>query len=563
MTNVFTRPLRLALCLALPLSVWAQTPEATGVVTTAAPAPLLEGCRPLTDKAMLADMKAVTAQSQKRDVAEQARLFDESVALWTQAVAQCEGRAKDRAQRNLADNQKTGTQLAEQLDSGPQCAAAHKDAGALQDIARQALSERRWSDASMLFRKAENIWDLAAERCTGSQQEVAVRRRDQSELDGQNAEFCAPLFEKAREHTQKLRASATGMTREDKQDASMVAETLWRDALGQCKGSAVQDLARNNAQALARERGTPWVARIAPAPQPGVSKGGAPAAIAATPKATDASVAAPAGAVTTLKSAFSSLGTPLPVTVPAPLATKPGEFSAGTTRFSGQFAPDPDGATYSGTGKVVWASGDVWEGPLVKGQRHGKGLFVWANGQRYEGDWLNDQPTGQARVQFFNGNHYEGSVLQSVPQGQGRMRFASGDTYVGKFQAGEPDGNGLYVWKNGQQFEGSWKNGRPHGQGKLQFAAGNLFEGRVLDGVPSGQGRMVFATGEIYEGEFVNGQHHGEGTFTWPSGDQYSGQWKAGKKHGPGTFTWKSGDVWQGLYEEDVQTNPNQLAGKN
>ena len=548
MTNVLPLPLRLALCLALPLPVWAQAPT-TAEMAVAAATPL-EGCRPLTDKAMLADMKAVTAQSQKHDLSEQARLFDASVALWTQAVAQCEGRAKDRAQRNLADNQKASNQLAEQLDSGPQCAAAHKDAGALQDIARQALSERRWSDASMLFRKAENIWDLAAERCTGSQQEVAVRRRDQSELDGQNAEFCAPLFEKAREQTQKLRATAAGMTREDKQDASMVAETLWRDALGQCKGPAVQDLARNNAQALARERGTPWVARIAPALQPGVSKS---AALATAPKASDTSIAAP---VTVPASTA-------PLALAAPIESKPGEFSAGTTRFSGQFARDPDGNTYSGSGKVVWASGDVWEGPLIKGQRHGKGLFVWANGQRYQGDWLNDQPTGQASVQFFNGNHYEGSVVQSVPQGQGRMRFASGDTYVGKFQAGEPDGNGLYVWKNGQQFEGTWKNGRPHGQGKLKFAAGNLFEGRVLDGVPSGQGRMVFATGEIYEGTFVNGQHHGEGTFTWPSGDQYNGQWKDGKKHGPGTFRWKSGDVWEGLYEEDVQTKPNQLAGKN
>ena len=127
----------------------------------------------------------------------------------------------------------------------------------MQDIARQALSDRRWTQASVLFRKAENMWELAADRCVGTQQELANRRREQSEIDGENAEHCAPLFEKARESTQKLRATSAGLSREDKHDASQLAETLWRDAVGQCKGASVQDIARNNAQALARERGTP------------------------------------------------------------------------------------------------------------------------------------------------------------------------------------------------------------------------------------------------------------------------------------------------------------------
>jgi len=282
MNIALIRPLHLALWLTLPLSVGAQTPAAADSPATIssaqpdapaanpepAPTPAPDVCRPMTDKAMAADMKALTAQSQKQELAEQARLFEESVTRWTEAAAQCEGRAKDRAQRNLTNSQKTSNSLKEQLGAGPQCAAAHKDASTLQDIARQALGERRWGDASMLFHKAEDMWDIASEHCSGSQQETAHKRREQSNIDGQNAEFCAPLFEKAREHTQKLRASAAGLTREAKQDASMVAETLWRDAVSQCKGSAVQDTARNNAQALARERGTPWVARAAPAPAP-------------------------------------------------------------------------------------------------------------------------------------------------------------------------------------------------------------------------------------------------------------------------------------------------------
>ena len=593
MTPTLTRPICLALWLALPLIAGAQAPDTTTTATPAtlatanaepasppalneltpvaapSPAPVLEGCRALTDKAMAADMKALTAQSQKVALAEQDPLFEAAVAGWAQALAQCDGRAKERAQRNLADSQKTRASLSEQLGAGPQCAAAHKDAAALQDIARQALSERRWTEASVLFRKAEDMWDSASERCTGSQQEVAIRRRDQSEIDSQNAELCAPLFDKAREQTQKFRASANGLSREEKLDASMVAETLWRNAASQCKGAATQDPARNNAQALARERGTPWVARVAPAPQPVVAVKKTDAAIApvtTTTVTTAAASTAPLNAAAdtavasgtsttggTLTAMFASLGRA--VTAPAASTPVSAEFSADTTRFSGQFVRDAEGNTYSGTGKVVWASGDVFEGPMVKGQRHGKGLFVWANGQRYHGDWVNDKPTGQASVQFVNGNQFDGSVVEGVPNGQGRMRYASGDSHTGQFKSGEPDGRGLYLWKNGQQFDGDWKNGRPNGQGKLKFATGNVFEGTVVDGVPNGQGSLHFASGETYVGHTVNGLPHGLGTFHWPHGDQYTGQWKAGKKHGQGTFTWKSGDRWEGVYDNDQQVS--------
>lgn len=582
--NALNRPLHLALGLILPLTVGAQNPTLTPPLSTplevssttppepanAAPAPApasapaLEACRPLTDKAMAADMKAVTAQSQKLELTEQARLVEESTALWLQVVAQCEGRAKTRAQRNLADSQKIRASIGEQIGVDPQCASAHKDAAALQDMANQAMKERRWSDGSMLYRKAENMWDTASERCSGSQQETANRRREQSEIDGLNAEFCAPLFDKALDQTKKFRAAAGGLSREDKQDASMVAETLWRDALGQCKGNTVQDSARNQAQTLARERGTPWVARIAPARPPtnptrvltalsalGSKLLGTPTApsLASTPPAmtdTPAATPSPSPAMATADAENSVAHTDLPV-------AKPAEFTADTTRYSGQFVRDADGTTYSGTGKVAWASGDVYEGTLLKGRRHGKGLIVWANGQSYNGDWVNDQPVGQAHVQFANGNQFEGSVVDGVPQGQGFMRYASGDTYTGKFTAGAPDGRGLYVWQSGQQFEGEWKNERPNGQGKLKFATGNLYDGSVMDGLPHGQGRMVFASGDTYVGHSVNGQPDGEGTFSWTNGSQYSGQWKAGKKHGQGAFTWSSGDRWEGIFENDVQ----------
>lgn len=557
MTAFHTAPARLTLTLSLLLTpglgAWAQsaethpTPPALAASPADAPpapipAPAVDTCRPLTDQAMAADMKAVTARSQKLALAEQAPLFEAAVSLWSQAMMQCEGRAKDRAQRNLADSQRTHASISEQLDAGPQCVAAHKDAGTLQELARQALSERRWVESAVLFRKAENMWDIASERCTGSQQDTANRRREQSEIDGHNAEFCAPLFEQARDSTQKLRASAAGLSKEARQEASQATETLWRNAADQCKGSAVQDSARNNAQALARERGSPLLGRLSAAPTPA----------AGTP------VATPTAALQqTRGGAGGAPSAPAPQASASPSADTPaGEFSAGSTRLSGQFVRDPDGTTFSGQGKMVWANGDVFVGTLVKGQRHGQGKIVWANGQSYDGDWVQDQPQGHARLQFANGNRYEGAVLAGLPQGQGRMQYASGDAYTGQFKNGDPDGRGLYVWKNTQQFNGDWQQGRPNGQGQLKFANGNVFDGPVVNGTPQGQGRLQFPSGDTYVGHLVNGLPDGTGTFTWAQGDTYSGQWKAGQKQGQGRFTWKNGESREGLYDQDQPVAP-------
>lgn len=498
---------------------------------------------------MASDLKALTAQAQKQDLAALVQLHSASAGLWTRAVELCDGRARERAQRNLAESQQANALLNAQLGDGPECSAAHKDAVTLQDLARAALAERRWGDAATLFHKSEDMWDLATERCSGAQKELAAKRQEQSEIDGFNAEFCAPLFERAREQTQKLRASSAGMGREDKQEGLMVAETLWRNALAQCKGSAAQDSARNNAQALARERGTPWVARN-PLPAPAASPAPKVAALAAKPAeaatAAKVSLATPPQPLSPLVPAATA-----PVHAATPVATRtaaeparpqaqPEAFTVGDMHFKGQFVRDVDTPTFTGTGKLSWANGDVFEGHLQNGKREGKGLFVWGNGQRYQGDWVNDASTGRATVDFTNGDHYEGAVVNATPAGAGSMRYASGDAYRGSFQAGLPHGTGVYVWKNGQTFEGDWVHGKPNGRGTLHFANGDNYEGAVSDGRPDQSGR-----------------------FTWANGDSYTGQWKSGIRNGQGTFVWTTGDRWEGVYENDQQTSIGTLIRKS
>ncbi|WP_439952517.1 hypothetical protein, partial [Escherichia coli] len=73
-----------------------------------------------------------------------------------------------------------------------------------------------------------------------------------------------------------------------------------------------------------------------------------------------------------------------PAAAPPETAPKLFDRSAGDTRYVGQFVREADD-TVSGTGRVEWKNGDVYEGPLTHSQRQGVGEIRWASGQRYKG----------------------------------------------------------------------------------------------------------------------------------------------------------------------------------
>jgi tetratricopeptide (TPR) repeat protein len=540
----------------------AVSPSATAP-SPAPAAPAGPSCRALTEQALSADLRAASAQSARQEAEQVLALYEEAVRHWRQAAERCEDRARERAQRNLEDSRRAAAALQEVVGSGPQCGSAHKDAASLQELAKTASAERRWSEAAILYRKAESMWDLATERCSGAQQQLAQQRREQSETDGHNAEFCAPVYERAREQTQRLKSSGAGLEDTQRRTLSQVVETLWRDAASRCRGAA-QELARTNANAVARERGTPWVATA----DPGLANRlPAPPAPAAGPVTAAAAATAPALA------AAAGTGTAATSAAPLPAATgstataaagparapqvQPPEFTSGNIRYSGQFTLNEgsDGKlpTYSGQGRLAWPNGDVYEGLLVHGLRHGQGRFTWANGQHYEGEWVQDRAQGRGRMKFPNGDQYEGQVVDGVPEGTGRMAYASGDSYSGQFARGMPAGRGEYVWRNGQRYEGPWKDQQPHGSGLLRFVNGDVYEGTLVAGVPHGEGRMRYANGDGYGGTFVQGRPEGQGRYDWGNGDHYIGAFKEGRKEGRGTLVRANGDRMEGEFDADEE----------
>lgn len=558
--------------------------------STAAPAvtpvPAATDCGSAYSLAMAADIRAATAQAKRAAATELAALLEHSVALWNDAANACEGRRREHARANRRDQLAALESVDELLEAGPQCASSQRDAGSLQELAGQAIGERRWHDASRLYRRASQLWELATEQCQGNQKVVAGHRLAEIRIDAHNAEHCAPLFDAARVQTQRARRTASSTTVEQGQVESQRAETLWRDAIAQCQGPAL-DMARTQAQQLARERGTAWVrtampVEVAAAPAapiesrtlvPLARAGTAPAAAAtgsasappAGPTAVATAVQAVAQASKTAQAAVTRLLAPTAeataqgAAAAADTAGAVDVVLAGGTRLTGRLVRDPSDGTYTGQGKLAWRNGDVYEGDLLKGRRHGQGRFRWANGQHYEGTWADDAPSGRGRIEFVGGSRYEGAVAAGQPEGEGLMTHANGDQHQGRFHAGQPDGPGRLRWQGGTQLEARWQAGATVCPCTLNFPDGRVYVGDMRETQPHGRGTMRFPAGDSYEGEFGQGVPEGQGTYRWRNGDYYTGQWQAGRRHGQGRFVWSTGDVWEGRFADNAQTSDGTL----
>ena len=138
--------------------------------------------------------------------------------------------------------------------------------------------------------------------------------------------------------------------------------------------------------------------------------------------------------------------------------------------MTGDFTADPKTGIVSGTGKIVWADGNRYEGTLVRGIKEGKGEFVWTNGQRYTGDWARDMPNGKGTILFPNGNRYVGEVRDGMPYGRGIMRFKDGDVYEGGWIKGKTNGQGRYTWANGSYWEGEFRDDNRTENGSMVFS---------------------------------------------------------------------------------------------
>ena len=159
----------------------------------------------------------------------------------------------------------------------------------------------------------------------------------------------------------------------------------------------------------------------------------------------------------------------------------------------------------SGFGRVVYNSGDVYEG------------------------YFKPEPAGKDAV--VKGESFR------IHHGHGKYRSASGDVYDGEYKDGKRHGHGKYTWADGTVYDGEYKDNKMHGHGTYTWADGTVYDGEYKDDKRHGHGKGTSADGSVYDGEWKDDKHHGHGKKTWPDGSVYEGEYKDDKFHGHGKFS--------------------------
>lgn len=215
---------------------------------------------------------------------------------------------------------------------------------------------------------------------------------------------------------------------------------------------------------------------------------------------------------------------------------------------------DPDQLTYSGTARIAWPDGRVYDGQLADGVPHGMGIETLPDGRHYEGQWLEGQRHGFGTLTAPDGSHYEGEWRNGQRFGSGTLVTADGGRYDGEWAYDQPSGFGTRVTPDGETYTGEWAGGRRYGYGRLETAGGLVYEGTWVDGERHGFGREHRPDGSRYDGEWQRGSRHGQGRETRPDGSYHDGLWEFNQPLGPGLRHAISGIDISGMWTRDTVT---------
>lgn len=147
---------------------------------------------------------------------------------------------------------------------------------------------------------------------------------------------------------------------------------------------------------------------------------------------------------------------------------------------------------------IEFDNGDVYEGDISNGMRHGNGRIVYRDGTSFEGEWVNDKIGAKGIYIDAKANKYTGDFLNGQRTGRGTLTGSlTGDVtgfwkYEGNFRDGEVHGYAVFNLESSDGVkiyrEGQWNNGELNGQGTMRTEYSKQVS--------------------IYKGEFLNGKLH-------------------------------------------------------
>ena len=167
----------------------------------------------------------------------------------------------------------------------------------------------------------------------------------------------------------------------------------------------------------------------------------------------------------------------------------------------------------------TYSTGDIYEGEMLRGKRHGRGLYTWTTGNSFQGQWQAGRRLGRGVFKWFSGDVYEGEWRDDKQNGVGVLRFIDGSSYNGEWRDDIMHGVGRFTYVDGSYYEGEWRNGKQHGRGLFKKANGNIYDGEWRDDCKHGVGRYTYVDGSYYDGEWRDGK----GIFKYANGHVYEG----------------------------------------
>ncbi len=216
---------------------------------------------------------------------------------------------------------------------------------------------------------------------------------------------------------------------------------------------------------------------------------------------------------------------------------------AGDTRFIGKV----DKNNKPSVGNVYFPDGSKAKIDLTKN------TIEYSDGSVYTGETAELKPNGEGKLLFLSGEYYEGDFVYGKMTGYGVYVYAPviGDRYEGYMQVGKRSGTGKYPWADGSYYEGGYENDMKNGEGKYIWANGESYSGTYVNDVKNGRGVYEYKNGDKYEGDFVNDVRQGAGTYTWANGESYTGQFVDDMMDGHGIYTWATGRTYEGTFSKN------------
>ena len=148
----------------------------------------------------------------------------------------------------------------------------------------------------------------------------------------------------------------------------------------------------------------------------------------------------------------------------------------------------------------------IYKGDFYNGLRHGIGKD-YRNNSKYEGEFRKDKKCGKGKVVFDSGDTYDGEFNDNKFNGYGHyIWFKNGHEYKGNYLNGKFHGEGFYRWGKNEYYNGEYVNGIKEGEGEISYADGKKFFVNFTNGKPNGIGMFQDQDGNRCEVEFINGK---------------------------------------------------------